>query len=191
VRNLEIKAVAAKPSALARRVAELPAKLASDERQTDTYFHVASGRLKLRERSGAGSELIFYRRPEASARRVSDYFLYRVDDTRRLKRFLADSFDVRVVVAKRRAVYLYKNARIHLDKVKGLGHFAEIEVVIDRGERQAQQLMTDLLRRLEIDARDLIRASYSDMLLKAGRPGKAEALPYRQKLRDVRATTGR
>ena len=181
MRNLEIKAVAAKPSALARRVAELPAKLASDERQTDTYFHVASGRLKLRERSGAGSELIFYRRPEASARRVSDYFLYRVDDTRRLKRFLADSFDVRVVVAKRRAVYLYKNARIHLDKVKGLGHFAEIEVVIDRGERQAQQLMTDLLRRLEIDARDLIRASYSDMLLRQAE--RAQRRPQRRAIR--------
>ena len=176
VRNLEIKAVVAKPNALARRVAELPARLASDERQTDTYFHADSGRLKLRERSGAGSDLIFYRRRETSAKRVSDYFLYRVSDPRRLKRFLADSFGIRVVVAKRRAVYMYENARIHLDRVKGLGHFAEIEVVIDRGERQARQLMTNLLRQLGIDAADLIRGSYSDMLL---RSGKAKALPYR------------
>ncbi len=173
MRNLEIKAVVAKPRTLAHRMAELPARLASVERQTDTYFDVPSGRLKLRERSGAGSELIFYQRPETSAKRVSDYFLYRVDDPRRLKRFLADSFGVRVIVAKRRAVYLYKNARIHLDRVRGLGQYAEIEVVIDRGERQAQQLMTDLLRRLGIDAKDLIRASYSDLLLKkAGRTAR-------------------
>jgi len=181
VRNLEIKAVVAKPRALARRVAELPAELASEERQTDTYFRVAPGRLKVRERSGAGSELIFYRRAETSAKRVSDYFLYRLDDPRRLKRFLADSFGIQVVVAKRRAVYLYKNARIHLDRVKGLGHFAEIEVVIDRGERQAQQLMTNLLRRLEIDAADLIRGSYSDMLLRQAE--RAQRRPQRRAIR--------
>ena len=155
VRNLEIKAVVAKPRILARRVRELRARFVSDERQTDTYFHVSSGRLKLRERTGGPGELIFYRRPERTAKRVSDFFLYPVDDSRALKRFLGDSFGVRVVVAKRRAVYLHKNARIHLDGVKGLGHFAEIEVVINRGERQAQRLMTDLLRRLGLCGCDL------------------------------------
>lgn len=166
MRNLEIKATVANPRALARRVRELPARLASDERQTDTYFTVGSGRLKLRERSGAGSELIFYRRAETSATRISNYFLYPVEDTRRLKRFLSDSFGVRVIVAKRRVVYLYQNARIHVDTVRGLGRFAEIEVVIERGERQAQQLMAELLQRLGIARGDLIRASYSDLLLR-------------------------
>lgn len=180
MRNLEIKAAVANPRRLAKRVAGLPARLASDERQTDTYFQIPSGRLKLRERSGADTQLIFYRRRETSSKRVSDYFLYRVDDASRLKRFLADSFGVRVVVAKRRTVYLYRNARIHLDRVTGLGHFAEIEVVMDRGQRQAQMLMNDLLRRLGIDASHLIRASYSDLLLKGAERARRRGRPRRR-----------
>ncbi len=165
MRNLEIKATVRNPRALARRVAGLRARLASDERQTDTYFHVTSGRLKLRERSGGRAELIFYERPEASAKRVSNYDLYRVNDPGRLKKFLARSLGIRVIVAKRRVVYLFQNARIHLDTVRGLGRFAEIEVMITRGERQARALMSELLRRLEIDAGDLIQSSYSEMLI--------------------------
>ncbi len=152
------------PAALRRRVRGLRARQVSNERQTDTYFRVASGRLKLRERSGGSSELIFYERAERAAKRVSDYFLYRVEDAGSLKRFLARALGVRVVVAKRRAVYLYENARIHLDAVRGLGQFAEIEVIIDRGERQARELMEELLRELRIETKDLIRASYADLL---------------------------
>ncbi len=166
MKNLEIKAIVTDPGVLRRRVRGLPAQLASDERQTDTYFKVPRGRLKLRERSSGRHELIFYRRAETSAERVSNYFLYHVDDASPLKRFLTDSFGVRVVVAKRRAVYLFENARIHLDAVNGLGRFAEIEVLIERGERQAQRLMAELLRRLAIERKDLIRASYSDLLLR-------------------------
>ena len=36
-------------------------------------------------------------------------------------------------VRKRREVWLYRNARIHLDTVEGLGQFIEIEVVVKEG----------------------------------------------------------
>ena len=42
-------------------------------------------------------------------------------------------FGVSVSVRKQREVWLYQNARIHLDRVRGLGDFVEIEVVVHQG----------------------------------------------------------
>ena len=55
-RNLELKAHCADLDAAAARVRELGARDAGLEVQTDTYFHVANGRLKLRR---VGSQLQF------------------------------------------------------------------------------------------------------------------------------------
>ena len=62
--------------ALARARA-LGAELWGDLRQTDTYFNVPSGRLKLRETAGLQAELIAYERDEDAADRTSDYQIAR------------------------------------------------------------------------------------------------------------------
>ena len=49
------------------------ADLWGDLRQTDTYFAVARGRLKLRETPSFPSELVYYERDEDAATRPSDY----------------------------------------------------------------------------------------------------------------------
>ena len=66
-------------------------------------------------------------------------------------------------VRKRREVWLYRNARIHLDTVEGLGRFIEIEVVVTDGMAQARALMKELRAVLGICAKDLIAGSYSDL----------------------------
>ena len=55
------------------RARELGADLYGDLRQTDTYFQVPSGRLKLRETAGHQAELIFHHRDEEGSNRASDY----------------------------------------------------------------------------------------------------------------------
>ena len=66
-------------------------------------------------------------------------------------------------VRKRREVWLYKNARIHLDTVEGLGRFIEIEVVVTEGMPQARALMKELREVLGISAKDLIAGSYGEL----------------------------
>ena len=57
---------------------------------------------------------------------------------------------VETVVRKTREVYLVDGARIHLDRVAGLGTFVEIEVLMERAGRRSARLMRDLCERLRL-----------------------------------------
>jgi predicted adenylyl cyclase CyaB len=164
--NLEIKAKY--PSFVqARRISRtLGARFGGTLKQTDTYFKVKRGRLKLREINEKELELIYYRRENARGNRYSDYTVLELQKKEAAKRVLESLFETMVVVKKKRELFLYKNARIHIDFVAGLGGFVEFEVLVVRGKRQAQQLMSFLRSKFGIDSSSLIAGSYSDMLLK-------------------------
>ena len=72
-------------------------------------------------------------------------------------------------VVKSRTLYLVGRTRVHLDRVEGLGHFLELEVVLeddepcDSGVREAHALMG----RLGIDPSTLIETAYFDLLAKS------------------------
>ena len=97
--------------------------------QTDTYFRIKSGRLKLREFANGKAEMIFYHRNEKRGRRWSYYSILNISEAKNTKAFFKEAFGIDVVVRKTRHVYYYRGeARIHLDRVKGLGMFIEFEV---------------------------------------------------------------
>ena len=133
--------------------------------QCDTYFTCPEGRLKLREFPGKPAQLIFYRRLETGARRLSQFHILRVPRPDEFKAFIRKVLPVKVVVSKRRILYYFKSARIHLDRVRGLGTFLEIESEVRRGRASARKLLGQLLKDLGISAKDCIRQSYSDLLL--------------------------
>lgn len=131
--------------------------------QKDIYYKVNRGILKLRIENDAQT-LIFYDRNEKSKKRWSDYYLLDLSSTdanKYLKRFL----DVMVIVKKRRELYLYKNTRIHLDFVQGLGYFLELETRVINGLQDAEKRFNYLLELLELRSKKEIRASYKDLLL--------------------------
>ncbi len=131
--------------------------------QKDIYYKVNRGILKLRIENGTQT-LIFYDRNEKSKKRWSDYYLLDLSSTdanKYLKRFL----DVMVIVKKRRELYLYKNTRIHLDYVQGLGYFLELETRVINGLNDAEKRFNYLLDLLELRSKKEIRASYKDLLL--------------------------
>ena len=97
----------------------------------DTYFRTRAGRLKLRESSLSGGELIPYLRPDAGGARRSDYRVIPVDDPPGVKALLTELLGVHRVVVKQREIFLAGNVRIHLDRVEGLGTFLELEAVFD------------------------------------------------------------
>jgi predicted adenylyl cyclase CyaB len=167
-RNLELKARCPDLEAVVAKVGQLGARDAGLEVQTDTYFHVASGRLKLREIEGKPAVLIGYARPDQVGARLSKYHLVPVPDALAMKVLLADTLGVRSVVSKRRRIWLWQNVRIHLDEVMGLGSFVEFEAVIRSPEEEiaAPGQIGHLRQFLSIELADHVAESYVDLLMR-------------------------
>jgi predicted adenylyl cyclase CyaB len=165
--NLEIKLRVTRLDEF-ERTARRIGKCIFDGWQIDTYFRVRSGRLKLRE-TASGSELIFYRRPNRQSARFCDYLTLKVDEPSKVKSFLASFVGVKQVVKKYRKVYLYRTARIQLDRVAALGTFLEIEVSSKSGRSRARSLMRSLLKRFHLDLESPIPGSYSDLVRQSGK----------------------
>jgi predicted adenylyl cyclase CyaB len=165
IRNLEIKAPCADLAGARHAVRQLGAREGGIETQTDTYFHVPNGRLKLREIEGKPAYLIWYDRPDQSAVRTSAYYLVPVADAPTTKAALAAALGVRGVVAKRREIHFWHNVRIHLDTVAGLGDFLELEAVLSEGddEEVSQQRLDRLIAVLGIKAAGTLGPSYLDL----------------------------
>jgi len=165
-RNIELKA-RLRDLATARATAQSVCTVCLGiERQTDTYFHVPHGRLKLREIAGGAAVLIFYRRPDDAAAKASDYRLVPVSAPAELKKALAAALGIRAVVEKCREIFLADNVRIHLDEVVGLGSFLEFEAVLssdvddDAGHAQLDRLS----RRFGLLPADLLQGSYGELV---------------------------
>ena len=131
--------------------------------QRDTYFRVPAGRPKLRECEGHKAELIYYEREESSSERWSNYRREAVDNAAGVRELLGEALGVRAVVDKRREVYLYGNARIHIDDVSGVGACIEFEVMGEEPE-ESHGTMRTLVKAFLIDEGDIIRGSYSDLI---------------------------
>ena len=173
-RNLEIKAGFDD----LRRAAEIARAAGGSYQgtleQVDTYFHVPTGRLKVRENvhvapDGARTEraeLIAYQRPDDGGTRESTYTVTRLERGDDCVTGLAAVLGVRVVVRKRRELWIVGATRIHLDDVEGLGRFLELETVVTtQPEREARREHDELIAALGIDRASTIAGSYSDLVL--------------------------
>ena len=141
------------------------ADLWGDLRQTDTYFIVARGRLKLRETAGFQAQLVYYERDEEDSDRPSEYLVTAVQDGAALKSALSRALGVLVEVRKRRTLLLLDTTRIHLDNVEYLGSFLEIEVPVSEDDATARRRLDFLIEKLGYTWDDCIRKSYSDILI--------------------------
>jgi predicted adenylyl cyclase CyaB len=128
-RNIELKAIDTTPERSLQRCLELGASDHGQLEQQDTYFHVPHGGLKLREQRGDSAHLIQFERKDEPQERESRYRLIDVADALALKAALASALGVRVVVLKRRRLFIWQAVRIHLDDVQDLGTFIELEAV--------------------------------------------------------------
>jgi adenylate cyclase class 2 len=165
MRNIEIKARLWDLPA-ARQVAEgLATQRLGLQEQTDTYFHCANGRLKLRQINGQTAQLIWYVRPSDPRPKASDYHLVPVLQPEPLIAALRAAIGVINVVRKRREIYLWHNVRIHLDDVEGLGQFLEFEAVLSAeiGENAGREQLEKLTVQFGIEPKDLLAGSYTDM----------------------------
>jgi predicted adenylyl cyclase CyaB len=164
-RNLELKArIRSTPAALAA-ARKLGARDAGTLKQTDVYYRVPAGRLKLRSFGTGRAELIAYERPDARGGRYSQYLVLPVADPKFTRMLFRRMFGIQVTVKKVRRLFLYRNARIHLDSVQGLGSFIEFEVMVTKGPAQARRLFETLVAAFGLKRNETIAGSYSDMLV--------------------------
>lgn len=165
-RNIEIKARVDSVDALAQKVAPLAAEGPTEIAQDDTFFRCDSGRLKLRTFSADQGELIFYRRATAHGPKESFYIRTPTACPESLRESLSLACGQAGRVVKQRTLYLVGRTRVHLDRVEGLGHFLELEVVLqddepaEVGVAEAHALMA----RLGVEPPQLIDTAYVDLL---------------------------
>lgn len=165
-RNVEIKARVTDVTAVRKRANALPVRATEELEQTDTFFVVPHGRLKLRESSGSTAELIFYERSDSAGPKLSEYQRIGCADPERWRTLLGRALGVRGVVKKQRSVLLVGRTRIHLDRVEGLGDFLELEVILEEGESAArgEAVARELLSALGIGVSSCVSGAYIDLL---------------------------
>ena len=171
MRNLEIKAKVKDIRTLRNIAAKIGAAPGGKDRQTDTYFNVHKGRLKLRESALGANELIAYFRPDMAEAATSEYECMRTTDALRLKRLLENTLGIKAVVVKERERYRIGKVIINLDDVEGLGSFIEFEVEMgEESEKEAvnpEEIIKEMIDLFGIKDEDLVESSYSDMILEA------------------------
>lgn len=164
--NIEIKARCADPSAVRQYLLDHEARFLGTDHQVDTYFKVPEGRLKLRQ-GNIENALIHYKRADQEGPKSSQVSLAPVTDGEALKAALTGALGILAVVDKQREIYFIRNVKFHIDQVKGLGGFVEIEAIDRDGSIGEDSLQKDCRMYMDafgIRAEDLLSHSYSDMV---------------------------
>ena len=164
--NIEIKAKCHQHDEVRQLLKQAGADFKGIDFQVDTYFKVQTGRLKLRE-GNIEQNLIYYFREDINGPKSSKVLLYKTKPDSFLKEILTRSLGILVIVDKKREIYFIENVKFHLDEVKSLGTFIEIEAIDSDGTIGKQKLREQCefyLKEFNIKNSNLIALSYSDML---------------------------
>lgn len=151
--NLEIKIRVRDFVRLRRLLRRMGARRVAIFNQRDSYFALGRIRAKLREEPGR-NELIVYDRPTRSGSRTSEFEVVSVQAPRLWKR----AFRALRTVSKRRELWRHRRTRIHLDRVRGLGTYLELET---QGAGRAE--FDFMMRSLGLSNRDGIAGSYAEL----------------------------
>ncbi len=160
--NLELKIKVKSHTKLINTLRRINAEKKGILRQKDIYYKTGKGLLKLRI-EGNSYTLIKYLRDE-KGKRWSNYELLRLEG-KNPEKYLNDVFDVDTIVEKKRILYLYKNTRIHLDEVKRLGKFLELETLLVSTRKDAEERFREIIKLLDLDPTKQIRKSYKLLML--------------------------
>jgi predicted adenylyl cyclase CyaB len=169
--NFEFKAKTTELNNLEKKFLDLAPEFIGEDYQTDTYFNVAKGRLKLRE-GNIENSLILYERKNTAGAKQSDVLLYKHDPEKTLKDILIKLHGIKVIVEKKRKIYFIDNVKFHFDTIADLGTFIEVEAIDKDGSLGIEILKEQASKYanfFSFKPSDFIALSYSDLILqKAG-----------------------
>lgn len=165
-RNVEVKARVESIESISRKAAALADDGPIEIIQDDTFFACNNGRLKLRVFSPDEGQLIFYRRADQKGPKESFYLISHTTSPNVLRESLSLAYGQAGRVFKNRTLYLIGRTRIHLDRVRGLGNFLELEVVLEEDEdlTAGEAIARDLMQKLAILPEQLVEGAYIDLL---------------------------
>ena len=176
--NFEFKAHLHDEAHVRATLKRLRARFLGTDRQVDTYFRVPSGRLKVRE-GRLENSLIHYRRTNSARARRSTVEMMLLPRRNSVRAILSGALGVLAVVDKRREIYFVGNVKIHLDRVRGLGTFLEVEAMTRSGDIKKVRAQAVKFQKLfAISPEDIVPHSYSDLVLE--KPPKRPARPKRR-----------
>ncbi|UCH32189.1 MAG: class IV adenylate cyclase [Candidatus Bathyarchaeota archaeon] len=165
---VELKAKVDDLEEMRMKLMEDKAKYIGTFHQIDIYYEVPQGRLKLRELVGRkDAELIYYERENLAKPKKSTVFILAIPQSKAFKQILKRIVSIKAVVEKAREIFIYKGVQVHLDKVKDLGSFIELEYLTSENSEQQKKdfaRLNQLRSQLGITARCLERFSYSDLI---------------------------
>lgn len=163
--NLELKIELNSIKRIKKILREIEAEHRGTLIQKDVYYSVPNGLLKLRIENGQES-LIYYNRNENRKDRWSDFDYLKFSEPGG-EYFFKKLFRIEIVVHKKRELYYFDDTRIHLDNVKSLGNFLELETLVVNGKTDAQIRFKKIIELLNLNTENQIRKSYRDLLLES------------------------
>jgi len=166
IKNFELKAKVDNLTDYEKKLLELNPVYIGTDFQTDTYFNVRTGRLKLRE-GNIENSLINYDRENVADLKQCDIILYRHKPDIALKNILIKQLGIKSIVNKQRKIYFINNVKFHFDIVEDLGTFIEVEAIDDKNEYSVEELRKQCnyyFSFFELKKSDLVDKSYSDMI---------------------------
>ncbi len=166
---IELKAKVGDHKILRKTLSALEAQYVGTFLQTDLYFKVPEGRLKLREvKDDRTAELIYYERENIAGPKRDEAFILKIKEPKDLKKTLKKMLTPLITVEKVREIYQYQETQIHLDTVKKLGKFVEFERKTSDDQKAVEKdrrILEKLMEKLAIDKSNLETHSYSDLLI--------------------------
>lgn len=167
--NIELKISVKNFKETIRKLKKISASSKGKFSQVDTYYKSKNGRLKIREIDHKIYQLITYYRQDQAESKISDYTIKSLNkkELKQYKWHLGRINGKSVKVSKKRELWLYKNTRVHLDRVQGLGKFIELETVV-KNQNDLQQFKKEhqeIINLLNLSYFTKISKSYSDLLL--------------------------
>ncbi len=167
IKNVEFKAKVDDLLHYEKLLYDIGAQFMGIDHQIDTYFNASFGRLKLRE-GNIENALIQYDRENTSSSKLSQVILYQHAPDPALKNILISQLGVKTIVDKQRKIFIKDNVKFHLDEVKNIGYFIEVEV-IDKDnsftEEQLQNVCDQYFTYFKLAQTSLQALSYSDMIM--------------------------
>jgi adenylate cyclase class 2 len=184
--NIEFKARMRDEKRIRAALKSLRPRVAGTDHQIDTYFSTPTGRLKLRQ-GNIENSLIFYQRENSAKVRPSHVLLCEFSDRAQIltiKKVMTAALGVAAVVDKVREIYFVDNVKIHLDRVRGLGKFLEVEAFVQKGSlRQGRKRAREIKDLFGVLPEDILSRSYSDLVME--RRGKRPARRRRTRARPM------
>ena len=139
-----------------------------DVKQTDIYYFVPKGRLKIRNDGEYRKYLIFYERLNSSKVRSCSYEKIDISSNHHsIENILEKSLQSKITVEKNRTIFKKDHFILNIDEIKDIGNFLEIEVIVDErfSQEKATQEANNLMNDFKIPQSEIVSFSYADLIV--------------------------